>query len=95
MLASIYCHSIDLGRTQEDFIKAQPFRLAIPRVRSQEIEQSFAHIAERRQILAIYKNEIGTNLLCLRDEHELLDIAATRIVVAGGQDVLLLNAERL
>jgi hypothetical protein len=64
-------------------------------VRSQEVEQRLAHIAKWRQVLAVHENEIRTYLLCLGDEHELLDIAAACIVVAGGQNILLLDAERL
>lgn len=64
-------------------------------MRSQKIEQNLAHIAKWCQILAVYEHEIGTYLLRLRDEHQLLDILATCIVVAGGQNVLLLNTKRL
>lgn len=48
---------------------------------------------EARQVLAIDDDELGARAFGERDELKLLNASGARGVVAGGEDVLLLDAE--
>ena len=80
--------------THKDFVKAQALHLFVPRVRAQKSKERLAHVAKGRQVLAVDQDQVGADLLGLGDEHQLLDALPPRHVVAGGEDALLLDAER-
>ena len=61
-------------------------------MRFKELEQSLAHVSERRQVLALDDDQLGTELPRLGDEHELSNALGSGIIITGCKDVLLPDA---
>ena len=76
------------------FIKSQPLHLAAPCKRLQEAVQIFRSIPESRQVFAYHNDDVRAHFLCFADELQLVQASTTSFIIAGYNDLFLLDRQR-
>lgn len=77
-----------------NLVKAKPFNLRTPQKAAQISVQALGGIAKLGQIFAQDDDDVWTNLLGFLDELELPQAAPPGFIVAGDDDLLLLDGQR-
>ena len=77
-----------------DFIKSQPFHLAAPGKLLQEAVQIFRSISESSQVFAYHNDDVRADFLCFADELQLVQASTASFIVAGYNDLFLLDRQR-
>jgi hypothetical protein len=77
-----------------DFIKSQPLHLVAPRKLLQEAVQIFRSIPESSQVFAQHNDDVRADFLCFADELQLVQASTASFIIAGYNDLFLLDRQR-
>ena len=83
-----------MPRTHKHLVEAQPLHLSVPGMDLKHTIKPLTHVSERREVLPIHDDQLGTRLLSSRHLRQLGHAARTRDIVAGGENPLLPDAQR-